>query len=126
MKRPAIDYIVSAAGAMRLLCAGADLPTVIRAERLQLRALDRGWADERLAALLRRMHQRLARANGWGSAGQCPASSPAKTPAAGDRDGCPAACNDLLPERASHGPAGASSEQPLRRARAGAIHGGMQ
>lgn len=127
MSRPAIDHIVSAAGAMRLVCAGADLPTVIRAERLQLRALDRGWADETLAALLRRLHQHsLARANGWGSAGKCPASSPAKTPAAGDRDGCSAACNDLLPERAGHGPAGASSEQSLRRARAGAIHGGIQ
>ncbi|MBL8260893.1 MAG: hypothetical protein JNM58_00610 [Xanthomonadaceae bacterium] len=113
MNAPAHDHVTSAAGAMRLVCSGADHATVVRAERLQLRAFDRNWADEALAALLRRLATRhsLARANGWGSAGKCPASASAKTPAAGGRDGGSAACcTHVLPARASHGPAPASSE----------------
>lgn len=74
-----------------------------RAERLVLRAMTRDWDDtaleQLLGELLRRAeapeiasrftHRRagsrvhsLARANGWGSAGQCPAVHVAKTPAA--------------------------------------------
>lgn len=133
MNAPTIDHIVSAAGAMRLVCAGADLSTVIRAERLQLRALDRDWADETLAALLRRLHEKsLARVNGCGSAGKCHARPSAKTPAVGERcirlaagvSEIPLGMSGFHTARANHGPAGASSEQSLRRARAGALQRG--
>jgi hypothetical protein len=79
-------------------------------------------------AVLRHMQQSPAQANGWGSAGQCPASHCAKTPAVGERCNRVAAgmlglsMSGYLTARANHGPAGASSEQTLRRARAGAIH----
>lgn len=79
-----------------------------RAERLVLRAMTRGWADAALEQLLgallergesheialgtqadRRLGARtehsLARVNGRGSAGQCPAVHAAKTPAAWER-----------------------------------------
>lgn len=114
MNAISIDRTVTAAGAMRVICAVADLPTIIRTERLQLRALDRGWADETLAALLRRMHDDLARGNGCGSAGKCHARPSAKTPAVGER--CsrvaagmsgPLGMSGFHTARANHGPAAA-------------------
>lgn len=65
-----------------------------RAEQLVLRFMDRAWKTAQIEALLQRLIDRdssprdarqrhsLARANGWGSAGQCPANRHAKTPAA--------------------------------------------
>lgn len=65
-----------------------------RAEKLVLRFMARDWPAARIEALLARLIERdhttrgerhrhsLAQANGWGSAGQCPASHSAKTPAA--------------------------------------------
>ena len=121
------DQVTSAAGVMRLIQAHASYSTVIRAERLQLRAMDRAWPDDTLAALLRSlMQRRLARTqNGRGSAGQCPATTSSKTPAVGERFGRDAACN-LPAAGASHGPAMALSEHSLRRHRAGAICGGAR
>lgn len=64
-----------------------------RAERLVLRFMARKWSTEQIEQLLthviwrdiapraKQSRHSLARANGWGSAGQCPASA-AKTPAA--------------------------------------------
>lgn len=52
-------------------------------------------------------YKRLARANGWGSAGQCPASSSAKTPAAW--------------ERVSHLVANSSSRRPVQAAADGGV-----
>lgn len=67
-----------------------------RAERLLLRFLERGWPDRSIEQLLGRLverdaeqrperarhESRLARASGWvGSAGECPASYGATTPA---------------------------------------------
>lgn len=122
-----LDQVTSAAGLMRLIQAHASYSTLIRAERLQLRAMGRAWADDTLVALLRRLTQhRLARTqNGRGSAGQCPATTSAKTPAIGAqvrRD----AASKLLPARANHGPAMALSEHSLRHHRAGAFHQGAQ
>jgi hypothetical protein len=104
---------LSAAAQMRQIRALCGHAATVRAERLQIRAIERDWADEQLAALLLRLAHKhsLTRAKGWGSAGQCPASTSAKTPAAGERDGGLAACySHLLPARASHGPAPGSSE----------------
>ena len=120
-----LEQVTSAAGVMRLIQAHASYSTVIRAERLQLRTMDRAWADDTLAALLRRLTQhRLARTqNGRGSAGQCPARTTAKTPAIGAqvrRD----AASKVLPARANHGPAMALSEHSLQRHRAGAFERG--
>lgn len=61
-----------------------------RALRLWERSIENDWSDDQLAALLRRLlatpqAASLSRANGRGSAGQCPASTSAKTPAAGER-----------------------------------------
>lgn len=67
----------------------------LRAELLVMRAMSRRWPARRIEGLLQRLidrdhaprearqrHTSLARANGRGSAGQCPASHGAKTPAA--------------------------------------------
>lgn len=80
-----------------------------RAERLVLRALFRDWPETTIEQLLARLlehaeqldkcfhtynHERRqgarhdispAQANGWGSAGQCPAWEGAKTPATGEQ-----------------------------------------
>ncbi len=121
-----LEQVTSAAGVMRLIQAPASYSTVIRAERLQMRAMGRAWSDDTLAALLRRLTQhRLARTqNGRGSAGQCPATTSAKTPAAGEQVRRDAASNKVHLARASHGPAMALSEHSLRRHRAGAFSRG--
>lgn len=103
---------LSAAAQMRQIRALCGHAATVRAERLQIRAIERDWADDQLAALLRQVAEKcsLTRANGWGSAGKCPAPSVAKTPAAGTWYGGPAACNRHLPTGASQGPAAASFE----------------
>lgn len=57
--------------------------------------------------LARHDETRLTRANGWGSAGQCPASACAKTPAA--------------PERDSHLVANTSARSPVQAAVGGGV-----
>lgn len=81
-----------------------------RSRRLWLRSIDRDWDEAQLRPLLLLLSRRRTRAeNGRGSAGQCPASTAAKTPAVGER------CRHVVAVgsptvRANHGPAAASFE----------------
>ncbi len=90
-----------------------------RARRLYVRSINHDWSEGQLQPLLLQLatqEHRLARTqNGRGSAGQCPATTYAKTPAAGElsnRLAAGATTRPCLPSvRACHGPVPASFEQ---------------
>jgi hypothetical protein len=80
----------------------------LRGRRLWTRSIERDWDESQLQPLLLMLITRLARANGRGSAGQCPARhDSAKTPAVAERmNRVAAGClsPDLLSARGNHGP----------------------
>ena len=84
-----------------------------RARKLWVRSIENDWNEQQLAALLHQLVTRqqdasLSRANGRGSAGECPANYGAKTPAAGAWAHRDAATKMLWVDASSH----ASRQRP--------------